>query len=825
MLFADVILPLSLSQTFTYTIPTEIEDSVAAGMRVIVPVGRSKFYTGIVFRLHNNASKFPNIKPIASVIDEQPTVTERQRQLWQFIADYYCSSLGEVYRIALPPALRIESEHEITLVEEMLTDDVHLTAREENIVAQLKDLKAHRTDEFAANYMSSIRRLIDRGVVVNDERLVNAYKPKYTIHLSLHPAYHSLEKLQELRDELHRSKKQLEALELYIEHSHQTKAVERSEFAKTYGISPAIIKALVDKGVFLQKQRRIDRIDTASEASKELNPLTTHQTEALNNIIEQWHDKQVVLLHGAPASGKTEIYIHLIQQVIERGGQALLLLPEVGLTRRLTYKMKSYFGSAMGTYHSQCTSYERVETYNHQLSASPYQLIVGVRAALFLPYQNLKLVIVDDEHDMGYKQSDPSPRYHGRDLAIYLGTLYGAKVLLGTSTPSVDTYSNCHFEKYGLVRLGERYLAPISENTDNNNNNNITTNTPPRVLITDMVECRKQRRLKGHFSFEMIEAIRETLAAKHQVIVFQNRRGFAPYTECTKCGYVPRCPNCDVSLTVHKHTGALTCHYCGHTETWSEECPQCHSRTLTSRGFGTEQVEVELRQLFPDADISRLDLDTSRTTTAHDRIFAELECGKTDILVGTQMVTKGIDVDNVSLVCIVNADNLLFHSDFRAHERAFQIIGQAIGRCGRGATAGRVMIQTSQPDNEVIRQIVNDNFKAFFAHQMVERYTFHYPPYYRLIKILVRHTDKDICATAAYRFGERLRLRFANRVLGPDAPAIARIQNMYMQQIILKIEVQAPIAKAKQILTTEIAAVKDVKEFRQTSFAIDVDPQ
>lgn len=814
--FAEIILPLSLSQTLTYAIPPDMQGSIAGGMRVIVPVGKSKFYTGIVLGTHNNDPRYPDIKPITAIIDERPTLTRHQLALWQFIADYYCSSLGEVYRTALPSALRIESENEINLVSDMLLPDTRLTPKEKDIVETLSDRKTHLTSEFESRHLTAIRRLIERGIVTNNERLVDAYKPRYETYIALAGQYRSPQAVEALAGELKRAKKQLETLDAFLTASPDFAPIERSCLTKNNGIGAAAIKALADRGVFTVTQRQIDRIDTLSEATTPLNPLSQAQANALTDIKANWNNHRVVLLHGAAASGKTEIYIHLIQEVIAGGGQALLLLPEVGLTRRLTQRLKQYFGSAMGIYHSQCSNYERVETYNHQLSDTPYGLIVGVRSAVFLPFQNLKLIVVDDEHDTGYKQADPAPRFHGRDTAVYLAAICGAKVLLGTSTPSVDSYANCHFKKYGLVRLNTRYCPSATAGN---------AASQPAILLTDIQECRRQRRLKGHFSFEMIAAIRETIAAHRQVIVFQNRRGFAPYTECTQCGYVPRCPNCDVSLTVHKHTGALTCHYCGHTEPWQTVCPQCRQPTLTTRGFGTEQVEAELRLLFPEANIGRLDLDTSRTTAAYDRIFGDLESGATDILVGTQMVTKGIDLENVALVCIVNADNLLYHADFRAHERAFHILGQAIGRCGRGNTAGKVMIQTSQPDNPVIKQIVADDYEAFFAGQMLERHAFSYPPYYRLIRITVKHTDKNTCHIAAHRFAERLRLRFANRVLGPDAPAISRIQNRYIQQIMLKIETQAPVDKAKRILADEIAAMKEAKDLRQATYAIDVDPQ
>lgn len=807
--FADIVLPLSLNQTLTYSVPDSLCDAISVGMRVIVPIGRSKFYTGIVLRLHNDDPRYPDMKPVTTIIDETPTVTTKQLELWQFTAQYYCASLADVYRTALPAALRIESEQDLTLVEEML-DGAKLTRREQEVVDLLRDQKPHRTSEFAPKDMPYLRRLIDHGVIANNERLVDAYRPKRIEEIRLADNFVSADDIEALRLELQRAKKQLEALNAYLAAYKSHDWVVRSSFTKENNLSATIVKQLIDKNIFNCRQRQVDRIDTCSEATGALHALTGAQQTALSDIRRQWQDRQVVLLHGVAASGKTEIYIHLIKECIESGGQALLLLPEVGLTRRLTCELQQYFGASMGVYHSQCTSYERVETYNHQLTDNPFGVIAGVRSAVFLPYKNLQLIIVDDEHDTGYKQSDPSPRYNGRDLAVMLGRLHGAKVLLGTATPSVESYANCHFGKYGLVNLTVPYGASDA--------------TRRRTTLTDMQLCRRQRRLKGHYSLEMLEAIKSTIAAGHQVIVFQNRRGFAPYAVCHECGYVPRCPNCDVSLTAHRSTGALTCHYCGHTEPWSELCPQCHRPTITTRGFGTEQVEAELHLLLPDATIGRLDLDTSRSTAAYDRIFADLESGKTDILIGTQMVTKGIDCANVALVCIVNADNLLYHSDFRAHERAFQLLGQAIGRTGRGSIPGQVMIQTSQPTAPIINQIISDNYQAFFASQMTERHAFHYPPYYRVINITIKHVDRQACHKAATHLASRLRLRFANRVLGPDAPAIGRIQNRYIEMIMLKIESSAPISKAKEILTGEINAAKSQRPYNSASYAIDVDP-
>lgn len=805
--WVDVILPLSLSQTYTYGVPEEMQACMGVGMRVIVPLGGRKFYTGIVCRWHDDDPMYPNIKPVVAVIDERATVTEGQLELWRFVSEYYCASMGDVYRAALPSALRIESESDIVLVSEMVGAGGDFTPRERAIIEVLADGERHRTAEFKAGDMRYIRRLVERGVIANNERLVDAYRPRYVAEVVLAEEYREEGKRRALLDGMRRAAKQHEALVTYMALAPEGEPVERAVLTKEYGIGNAVIKALTDKGVLVLRQRRTERIDTSSGVTAGEVVLTEAQQRAVEEIRGQWERCNTVLLHGVAASGKTEIYIRMIRECIDGGGQVLLLTPDVSMTRQMVRRLKPHFGSRMGVYHAQCSNYERVETYNHQLSEKPYDLIVGVRGAVFLPFQRLRLVIVDDEHDTAYKQTDTAPRFNGRDVAVYMAARCGARVLLGSATPSVETYANCHFGKYGMVTLGERYGGGGDVS----------------VEVTDMQECRRQRRLKGHFSLEMIEAIRRTVGEGRQVIVFQNRRGFAPYTECHECGYVPRCPNCDVSLTVHKHSSVLSCHYCGHTEPWGSVCPQCGKPALGTRGFGTEQVEDELRELFPEVEIARLDLDTSRSTRAYERIFADIESGRTQILVGTQMVAKGLDVGNVGLVCVVNMDNLLYHADFRAYERAYQILVQAMGRVGRGGGGGRVMIQTSQPENRMIGRIVGGDYRGFFADQMVERHAFHYPPYYRLIRIMVRHADAGVCMECAERFAERLRLRFANRVLGPDAPAVGRIQNVFIQQVLLKIECSAPMAEAKRILAGEIDAMRGAKPWSGAVYVVDVD--
>jgi primosomal protein N' (replication factor Y) len=490
-----------------------------------------------------------------------------------------------------------------------------------------------------------------------------------------------------------------------------------------------------------------------------------------------------------------------------------MLVPEAGLTQQLANRMKQFFGGKMGIFHSFCSSYERVETYQHQLSDTPYQLILGVRSSVFLPFKNLGLIIIDEEHDLGYKQIEPAPRYHARDVATYLARLHGAKTLFGSATPAIETYANCYNGKYKLVKLNERYGQVAL----------------PQVQLIDIKECYRKKQMKGHFSLEMIEQIKNCINSGQQVILFQNRRGFAPYMKCPQCGYVPKCPNCDVSLTYHRHNNTLTCHYCGHTESIHNtsnffSCPQCKDSQLSTHGFGTEQVEEEVKALFPDYSVARLDLDTSRSVKAFDSIVNDFQNGNIDILIGTQMVAKGLDFENVGLVGILNADNLLHHPDFRAYERAYQLLVQVSGRTGRRAEQGKVLIQTFQPENPIFAQIVRNDYQAFFNQDMTERHAFHYPPYVKLIRVIIRHTDFNTCNRAADLLANKLKLRLKNRILGPDVPSIGRIQNKYIKQILVKIEITAPIQQAKQIIQNEIQGVVAQRPYNTVQFQLDVDP-
>ena len=805
-LFADIIVPLPLSQTYTYSVPQEMRDQIAVGKRVIVHFGASRFYTGIVFRLHNNMPSYDKIKPITEIIDENPIVMPQQLQLWYFMSVYYQSALGDVYKTALPSGFKIENESIVELVPEAL-DEYIPTRAEKNIIDLLSDNTSHKINEFSTTQIKHIKHLIDIGVVAKTDKISDNYKPKFTDFIVINPMYANEEKLAELVAEIKRAKKQVELLQYYAEIG-KYQAIEKQKLLESANASTAILKQLTDKDILRIEKRRCYRIDTTSAVEVEMHELTEAQKIAYRQIKDGFETHESVLLHGVTSSGKTEIYIQLIKDVIARGEQVLMLVPEAGLTQHLANRMKQFFGGEMGIFHSFCSSYERVETYQHQLSENPYNLILGVKTSVFLPFKKLGLIIIDEEHDLGYKQIEPSPRYHARDVATYLARLYKAKTLFGTATPSVETYANCYSGKYRLVELNERY-GQVSL---------------PQISLINLKECYRKKQMKGHFSFEMITNIKATIEKGQQVLLFQNRRGFAPYVKCPQCGYVPKCPNCDVSLTYHRHNNTLSCHYCGHTVSMHNYCPQCKDNQLTTQGFGTEQVEEEVRVLFPDLKVARLDLDTSRSVKAFDSIVGSFQNGEIDILIGTQMVAKGIDFENVGLVGILNADNLLYHPDFRATERAYQMLVQVSGRTGRRSEQGKVLIQTYQPEHPIFPQIVRNDYKAFFAQDMTDRHAFHYPPYVRLMRIMVKHEDNDTCNRTAEILANKLKIQLKSRILGPDTPSVGKIQNKYIRQILVKIEINASIQQAKEIIRNEIQGVQLQKPYNTASIQFDVDP-
>ena len=818
--FADIIVPLPLAQTYTYSIPEDMEQQIAIGMRVIVHFGTSRFYTGIVVNIHSNHPTYDKIKAISEVIDDKPILLLSQLQLWNFLSQYYQTALGDIYKVALPSGLKIENESLLELVPEILEKYTPSKA-EKNIIDILNNEKSHPISEFSNYKLKHIKRLIEVGVIAKTEKSTDNYKPKFTDFIAINPLY--IDNINNALEIIGKGKKQRELLEKYVTISGYN-AINRKVLLEETGISATILKQLIDKDILRIEKRRCYRIDTTSKVATEVHQLTPAQQTAYNEVKSGFETHQTVLLHGITSSGKTEIYIQLIKDCIAQGKQVLMLVPEAGLTQQLANRMKQFFGGEMGIFHSFCSSYERTETYQHLLSKNPYKLVLGIRSSVFLPFQNLGLIIIDEEHDMGYKQIEPAPRYHARDVATLLARIHGAKTLLGTATPSVESYANCYNGKYKLVELNERYGGVAL----------------PQIRLINLKECYRKKQMKGHFSLEMIDEIKRVIDNGSQVILFQNRRGFAPYIKCEQCGYVPKCPNCDVSLTYHLHNNTLSCHYCGHTVTIHNSqfiihnhenhsnlnsfCPQCKEGQLHTHGFGTEQIEEEVKILFPDYTVARLDLDTSRSAKAFDSIVEAFQNGKIDILIGTQMVAKGLDFDNVGLVGILNADNLLYHPDFRAYERAYQLLIQVSGRTGRRAQQGKVLIQTYQPENPIFNQIICNDYIGFYNQDMTERHIFNYPPYVKLIRIIVRHTEFNVCSRAADSLANKLKLRLKNRVLGPDVPTIGRIQNKYIKQILVKIEISAPLHQAKQIIQDEIQGVTSQRPYNTVQIQLDIDP-
>lgn len=810
--YVDIILPITaVRQNYTYSVPEEMVDNIKVGMRVIVNFGAKRFYTGVVLSIHNNKPDYKTIKPIATLLDDEPIVNSEQLQFWQFISEYYCCGMGDIFKSTIPSALKIESESYISLADKDLSNK-KFTPKQTEILEILSDGKSHTMSEFTTSQLRSIKRLIETGTVNYSDVLVDKYRPKYQTITYLNNEYCDEDKLSQLLKSTQRAKKQRQLIDCYLEHcplkDGKFPSIERTKLLELAATTSTIFKILVDKNIFILEKEKLERFSSETIDTEKIHKLSKAQQTALNKIKQSYKTHNTTLLYGITSSGKTELYIKLIEETIAQGKQVLMLIPEIGLTQHLASRMRQFFGNDMGVYHSQFNNNERVEIYRRQLSDNPYKLLLGVRSSIFLPFKDLGLIIVDEEHDTSYKQQEPTPRYNCRDSAIYLASLFKAKTLLGTATPSIESYCNHHMGKYGLVTLNERYGGA----------------QPPQIKLIDLQESYRKKQMRGHFSLELYNKINQTLANKQQVILFQNRRGYSPYVECKKCAYVSRCPNCDVSLTYHRATNSLTCHYCGYTQTMPQLCPSCRQAALTTRGFGTEQVEIETKEQFPRARVARLDIDTTRTITSFDKILNGFQSGEIDILVGTQMVAKGLDFNNVGLVGILNADNLLNAPDFRAYERAYQMLVQVSGRTGRRMENSEVIIQTSQPENPIIQQIVNDKFDSFFANQMRERNEFKYPPFYKLIIISIKHIEQEKCNKSADTLAKLLKMRFKERVLGPDKPIIERIQNKYIKNIIIKIEVSAPMVRAKNIIFEEISRLKLAKEFAQTIFSINVDP-
>ena len=816
--YVDVIVPLPIANTFTYSLPESFEDQVEMGCRVVVPFGVKKYYTAIVVKIHYSAPEEYETKDISEVLDRTPVMLERQLAFWKWVAEYYLCTLGDVYKAALPSGMKLESETVVEYNPDFVADEP-LSPKEQRILDILSvDTEQCITQIERAgnikNILPAIKSLMEKDAIRVKEELKRNYKPKTEVRVRLQDNTRDEAILQKQFDLLARAPKQLALLMKYIDLSgwmqegKLLKEVSKKTLLDASGASASILNGLIDKHIFETYNYEIGRLTAGKTEIAPLNPLNEIQQRAFHSIMSSFHQKNICLLHGVTASGKTEVYIHLIEEVIKAGKQVLYLLPEIALTTQITERLKRIFGSRLGVYHSKFPDAERVEIWQKQLTENDYDVILGVRSSVFLPFRRLGLVIVDEEHETSYKQQDPAPRYHARSAAIMLASLYGAKTLLGTATPSMESYYNATNGKYSLVEMKERYQQIQL----------------PEIEVVDIKELARKRRMSGHFSPFLLQKMREALENKEQIILFQNRRGFAPMIECRTCGWVPKCKNCDVSLTYHKGLNQLTCHYCGYTYSVPKSCPACGGVEIVNRGFGTEKVEDDIKQIFPDATVARMDMDTTRTRTAYERIINDFQEGRTDILIGTQMVSKGLDFDRVSVVGILNADSMLNYPDFRSYERAFQLMAQVSGRAGRKNKRGLVVLQTKSPDIPLIHQVVTNDYNALYDEQCAERSMFRYPPFYRLIYVYLKHRKEDVLEQAANCMASYLRNGLADRILGPDRPPVGRIQTLFIKKIVIKVEQQASMSKIRTYLQQVQRAIMEDERFKSLMVYYDVDP-
>ncbi|WP_315366139.1 primosomal protein N' [Prevotella koreensis] len=755
MYFVDVILPVPLEGLFTYGLPEQWVGRVSMGVRVLVPLGKSKHYIAMAVKVHQTEPEM-KWKQIEQVLDEQPVVREQQMRLWQWISEYYMSPIGDVFKAAMPSGMKSEE----------------------------------------------------------------GYKPRTETFLDLSPKWRSEQNLHLALDMMRRADKQRRVFETFLAMTGWDKMegdvpretiteLSRDELMNATHCTATVLKSLIDKGFLIKYEREVGRLNQSTEPDyTKIQKLNAAQQDAYNDILMGFLQKNVVLLHGVTSSGKTELYIHLIKRAIDRHEQVLYLMPEIALTVQMQQRLQRVFGNRLGIYHSKYSDAERVEIWQKQLSETPYNVILGARSAVFLPFQRLGLVIVDEEHETSFKQQDLAPRYHARSAAIVLAAMYGAKTLLGTATPSAESYHNVLTGKYAGATLTTRYKDIAM----------------PEIRVVDTKDLQRRKMMHGAFSPQLIGSMRSALDKGEQVILFQNRRGFAPMVECKMCGWVPRCSNCDVSLTFHKNTSQLTCHYCGFTYSVPDRCPNCDSQDLKGRGFGTEKVEDQILELFPDANVARMDLDTTRTRSAYERIIGDFSAGKTNILIGTQMVTKGLDFDRVSVVGILNADSMLNYPDFRAYEHAFMMMSQVSGRAGRKGRRGLVLLQTKNKDLPIVQQVVANDFSSYFKDLEQERRDFRYPPFTHLIYVYVKHKDERVIESAAMEMGARLRQWFGVRVLGPDKPAVAKIKTMNIRKIVLKLELGIDLALVRRYLRQAEHDMMQNKQYVSLQIYFDVDP-
>ena len=824
MHFVDVILPLSLAKTFTYSVSEAEFHFIKIGMRLAVPFGKSKIYTALVIDIHQNKPALYEAKEIHQILEEQPIVTEIQIAHWKWIASYYMCSIGDVYRGAMPSALLLESETVISQKTNTIADTSLLSDDEFLVYEALQQQSALKVLDIISilnkkNIFPVIQKLIDKNLVVLQEEIQETYKPKVVRYIRLHSKYESNAGLGDLLELLKNANKQKEIVLHYFqliavektrgeaEHSG-AKPITVKKLLETANSSAAIIKALIEKEIFEDYFIQEDRVHFNGKIREDQLLLSTAQQIAFKGIKASFIQKDVSLLHGVTSSGKTEIYIKLIQEYLQTGKQILYLLPEIALTTQLVGRLRTYFGNKVAVFHSKYSNNERVEVWNQVLiNSEKAQVVIGARSSLFLPFYNLGFIIVDEEHEQTFKQVDPAPRYHARDAAIVLAQSHQAKVLLGSATPSIETYFNAKSDKFGLIEITERFGNVLM----------------PAIELVDLKDKYFRKKMIGHFSDVLIEAINTALSLGEQVILFQNRRGYSPIIECITCGHVPQCQQCDVSLTYHKHKNQLRCHYCGFTMAKPTHCQACSSVDLTTKGFGTEQIEQELVTIFPNAKIGRMDQDTTRGKFGFEKIIDSFKNREMDVLVGTQMLAKGLDFDNVSLVGIMNADNMLYHPDFRAFERSFQMMTQVAGRAGRAAKQGKVVIQTYNPAHNTIQQVTNTDYVGMYKEQLYDRQIYKYPPYFRIIKLTLKQRDFDKLKEGSMWLYKVLSQNLNMPVLGPEEPAISRIRNEYIRTIIIKIPQNISIVTTKKTIQKILNSFEAVAQYRAIKVALNVD--
>lgn len=816
-MYIDVIVPLPLHGVFTYSVPHSIQDQIAIGCRVIVQFGKKKYYTAIIHHIHEEDKAFETeIKEIISVLDDSPVVLPQQLQFWEWIASYYMCTLGEVSKAALPAAMKLESETHVFLDADFEAQSP-LTPNEEKVFYVLSDTNALRISEIEkltqiSNVIPYVKSLVDKGAAYISERVKNKYSAKTETAYRLSKNY-SEDELSSILDDLKRARKQQQLLLIFLDLKAEAGDfpdffILKKQLLEEAGLTSGIADALVEKEILESFAYEVGRFNNDDAELREAKLLNAYQQKAYEEINQTFEEKPVVLLHGVTSSGKTEIYIRLINDTIERGEQVLYLLPEISLTTQITERLKAVFGSQLFVYHSKFNDNERAEVWQSLLAKDECKIVLGARSAVFVPFRRLGLIIVDEEHEASYKQQDPAPRYNAKNAAIVLASLYKSKTLLGTATPAIETYYNALKGRFGLVTLSKRY-ADIEL---------------PQILLINTKELRKRKQMKTILSPPLLDSMREVLAKKEQVILFQNRRGFAPLLECKTCSWTPRCLHCDVSLTYHKGQRVMVCHYCGAVYSIPTQCPECQTPTLDVQGYGTERIEELVLEQVPEANVARMDLDTTRSKRAYERIIADFEINNTNVLIGTQMVSKGLDFDNVSLVGILNADTMLNYPDFRAHERAFQLMIQVSGRAGRKNKRGTVLLQTAHPGHPIVSFIRNNDYQSFYEVQIGERELFRYPPFFRLIEIVLKAKDERLVDSMAGDLGRTLRQTFNDRVLGPTKPMVSRVQSLYIRKIVLKIENNASPQRVREMLDICHKHVLQNEKYKSVLVYYDVDP-